>query len=350
MKKIIMFLIIITLLFFIGCDLNEKPKEETTEETPIQNNDNQEKEEQNNENQENNDPKEEEPKEPVIGSLYVHYVLDNNKSDFIDKVTSIDEYEFIIPKMDGYSFDGWYVNSDLTIELEKRFLVMSTDEKDIEVMAYAAWVNELYDVKFMDGDDLISLQHVSYGKGAKEPQATLKAGYRFVGWDKDFSYITNDITINAVYEKQDLSKNIMVILGNWMNNDGTISATMRQRLELALELYATFSFDYIVVTGGMANSQAGISEAQAMYDYLVSHGINKNIIIKEDQSMSTQQNATYTMTKLENIDFNNLIIVSTIEHFVNYQTIKFFNDAARNNTKIKNKGIHIMIYTNNGGY
>ena len=133
-----------------------------------------------------------------------------------------------------------------------------------------------------------------------------------------------------------------------MNNDGTISSTMRTRLELALKAFSEFDFDYIVVSGGMANSQAGISEAQAMYNYLVEHGIDGNIIIKEDQSMSTQQNAIYTMQKLENIDFNNIIVVSTIEHFTNYQTIKYFNDAANNNAKIKAKNINIMIYTNNG--
>ena len=84
-----------------------------------------------------------------------------------------------------------------------------------------------------------------------------------------------------------------------------------------------------------------------MYNYLVEKGVDKNIIIKEDQSMSTYQNAIYTMTKLENINFKNLIIVSTIEHFVSYQTIKYFNDAAYNNEIIRNKNINIMIYTNN---
>ena len=132
-----------------------------------------------------------------------------------------------------------------------------------------------------------------------------------------------------------------------MNDDGTMSATMKKRLALCLEAYDKFNPDYIVVTGGMANAKAGISEAQAMYSYLTTMGINPGMIIKEDQSLSTNQNAIYTMAKLENFDFDNLIIVSTIEHFVNYQTVKYFNDAALANQKIKEKNINIMIYTNN---
>lgn len=143
------------------------------------------------------------------------------------------------------------------------------------------------------------------------------------------------------------SDTIIVVLGNWMNDNGTISTIMRRRLDLAIKAYEEFNPKYIVVTGGMANAKAGIAEADAMYNYLVDAGIDKDIIIKEDQSMSTYQNANYTIKLIEDIDFKNLIIVSTIEHFINYDTIKYFNDACLNNPKMFSKKINIMIYTNN---
>ena len=143
------------------------------------------------------------------------------------------------------------------------------------------------------------------------------------------------------------SDTIIVVLGNWMNDNGTISTIMRRRLDLAIKAYEEFNPKYIVVTGGMANAKAGIAEADAMYDYLVDAGIDKDIIIKEDQSMSTYQNANYTMKLIEDIDFKTLIIVSTIEHFINYETIKYFNDACLNNPKVFSKKINIMIFTNN---
>ena len=305
-----------------------------------------------NEEKENNteEPKEEPNENTKPGTLFIHYVFNDGRQDLIEEINSIDEYEIIEPERTGYVFDGWYVDQEFDVELELSMISKPTGIDDITIMAYADWHVAQFMVKFMRDGYLMMTQLVKYGESAREPNVPIKAGYRFVGWDKDISCITEETIANAVYVENNESKNIMVVLGNWMNNDGTISNTMRTRLELALKAYSEFKFDYIVVTGGMANAQAGISEAQAMYDYLVSHGIDKNIIIKEDQSMSTEQNAIYTMRKLEDIDFKNLVIVSTIEHFVNYQTIKYFNDAARNNAKVRIKMINIMIYTNNGVY
>ncbi len=138
----------------------------------------------------------------------------------------------------------------------------------------------------------------------------------------------------------------MVVLGNWMNDDGTMSDTMKIRLDLALKLYKEMSFKYIVLSGGVANIKAGISEASCMFNYLVNNGIRESILIKEDKSTSTYENALFTMEKIENYDFNNLVIVSTIEHFINYKTLKYFNDAINNNKILKDKNINIMIYTN----
>ena len=148
-------------------------------------------------------------------------------------------------------------------------------------------------------------------------------------------------------KQEEKDESILVVLGNWMNDNGTISTKMRTRLEMAVEAYNKFKPKYIVVTGGMANTKAGISEADAMFEYLVNAGIDANIIIKEDQSVSTYQNANFTMKLIEDIDFKDLIIVSTIEHFVNYETLKYFNDACLNNEKVCNKKVNIMIYTNN---
>ena len=346
MKRILGLIVtFMLLLIFIGC--SDKNNENINDPTP---NEPETIEEDPQEDPKENEGEDQEPQEKEPGSLYIRYVLNNGKSDVVVKITSLEDFKLLEPKRDGYEFDCWYSDSEINFEFDPADLVMPTDEKDITVYAYANWTVKRYRVKYYCGDTAVMSRLVLFGESVPEPQALAKSGYRFIGWDNDSSYVTEDMDINAIYVKDDSCKNIMVVLGNWMNNDGTISATMKARLDLALKAYSEFDISYIVVTGGMANSAAGISEAAAMYNYLVAHGISGSIIIKEDQSMSTQQNATYTMTKLENYNFDNLIIVSTIEHFVNYQTIKFFNDAARNNTKIRNKEINIMIYTNNGTY
>ena len=88
---------------------------------------------------------------------------------------------------------------------------------------------------------------------------------------------------------------IAIILGNRMNDDGTISNTMKKRLDLTLELYNEYKPDKIIVSGGIANKVANISEASKMEEYLIEKGLDPELIIKEDNSMTTRENALYSV-------------------------------------------------------
>ena len=286
----------------------------------------------------------EECPEAKKGNLYVHYVLNNGNRDILEKVEDIYNYELLKVSYEGHRFLGWHFDEELTEILVSSDLYLPDGEEDVIVYAYAKWKSLNCVVTFMDGDNLIKLENVSYGSSATAPTPPEKKYYKFVGWSCDFDVITGDLCVEAIYEQN--LKTIIVVLGNWMNNDGTMSATLIKRLGLALEAIDKFDPMYVVVTGGMANSQAGIAEATAMYNYLVTKGVSKDLLIKEDQSMSTEQNAIYTFKLIEDIDFENLIIVSTMEHFYTYKAIQYFNDAAMKNSKIKAKNIKIMAYTN----
>ena len=93
---------------------------------------------------------------------------------------------------------------------------MPTDENDIIIDVYADWSIQKFTVDFMDDGKLILSRTVAYGSSAREPRDTFKSGYRFIGWDKDFSCVTSDMVVNAIYEENNGSKNIMVVLGNWI--------------------------------------------------------------------------------------------------------------------------------------
>lgn len=54
----------------------------------------------------------------------------------------------------------------------------------------------------------------------------------------------------------------------------------------------------IIVSGGQGNGE-DISEAQAMYDYLVQNGIPADIIIKEDRSTNTEENFRFSEKFIE---------------------------------------------------
>lgn len=60
----------------------------------------------------------------------------------------------------------------------------------------------IFTVTFTDGTgNIISTQTVEKGKAAKAPKNPAREGYIFKGWDKDFSKVTSDLTVSAVWKK-----------------------------------------------------------------------------------------------------------------------------------------------------
>lgn len=59
-----------------------------------------------------------------------------------------------------------------------------------------------YTVTFVDKDgNVISAVKVKEGEAAVAPEAPQVEGYEFTGWDKDFSNVTEDMTVKALYKK-----------------------------------------------------------------------------------------------------------------------------------------------------
>lgn len=90
------------------------------------------------------------------------------------------------PVREGYTFKGWdsqeynWVVSDLTIT--------------------ATYYDETYTVRFYDWDGtLLSEQQVHYGQAAEAPADPAREGYTFLGWSEDFSEVTLDKYIVAMY-------------------------------------------------------------------------------------------------------------------------------------------------------
>ena len=327
MKKIFLIFILFSFCFFTSCQKETKIEDNQNKNEIVDNKEETKKEENNN------------------YKKYIHYHIIDDK-DEIEEIVDLDNYVLKTYEKPTYYLKGWFTDS----KCKEAFSLNDYNwpNEDYTLDLYGKWMEQYYKVIFMADGVEITKQSIRSGDFAVAPKAPSKSGYLFDKWDTDFSNVQSDLIVNAIYKEKGDKRNVFVVLGNWMNDDGTISATMRKRLELTLEAIKKFDPAYIIVSGGLANTKAGITEAQAMYNYLTEHDVPADLIIKEDKSLSTYQNSIYTMTILEDVDFDNLIIISTIEHFVNYQTIKYFNDAALANPKIKEKNINIMIYTNNG--
>lgn len=104
----------------------------------------------------------------------------------------------------------------------------------------------------------------------------------------------------------------MVILGCQVKPWGP-SILLRDRLDKALD-YWQDNPDVVIVVSGAQGPDEPVSEAQAMHDYLVEHGVDSAQIILEDQSYSTIQNLTYSMERLNELEYDTSAGVAVVSN------------------------------------
>ena len=151
------------------------------------------------------------------------------------------------PSREGYSFIGWdkdysSVKEDMVITAQYSILTFTVvfydwqgnklssqvinwheaakapDAPIREGYTFTGWDNDFsditkdltvtaqyqintYTVTFVDWDDkVLSTQKVNWNQGAVYPSDPSREGYKFTGWDKAFDKITSDLTVKAIYE------------------------------------------------------------------------------------------------------------------------------------------------------
>ena len=136
-----------------------------------------------------------------------------NKSDVADK----DGQTKVIVKIqdeDGSIYKENVVFSDLfTLSLQKEgytgrlyrdadFLKPLTKDSKVKNgdTVYVKWTINSYTVTFMDGKTVLKTEKVQHGSAATAPEVPEQDGKTFSKWDKGFSKVTSDLTINAVYD------------------------------------------------------------------------------------------------------------------------------------------------------
>lgn len=117
-----------------------------------------------------------------------------------------------------------------------------------------------YTVYFKDWDgSVLSVQEVMEGDAATPPDEPIREGYLFIGWDKEFSHVTRDLTVTALYEE------IVVPTYTFNYNDKEGYTIDSEEIELHFPeapIIAGFTFRYWnVVEGNIAD---GIN-IQAVY-------------------------------------------------------------------------------------
>lgn len=132
-------------------------------------------------------------------TVYVKWTINKYTVTFMDGETVLKTFPNVkhgsavtppeVSEKDGKTFKGWdnkaynNVTSDLTIN--------------------AVYDVDTFTVTFMDGDTVLSTQTVEYEAAATAPDTARLSppeGMHFAKWDKDFSKVTEDIEVSAVYE------------------------------------------------------------------------------------------------------------------------------------------------------
>ncbi len=89
------------------------------------------------------------------------------------------------PARVGYTFTGWDV---------------AFDNVTSNLTVTAQYAINKYTVTFMADGETVDTQTINWGEDAVAPADPEKEGYTFTGWDADFSNVTDNLTVNAVYE------------------------------------------------------------------------------------------------------------------------------------------------------
>lgn len=120
--------------------------------------------------------------------------------------------------IDAYNagLTSWRLSFDVS---STNFSSEKFDVYDISIFYTLSDVSITYTVTFIDDDGtILKTETVTEGNSATAPSDPSKEGYTFIGWNKDFSNITSDLTVTAQYS----IKTYTVIFIDW---DGTILKT-----------------------------------------------------------------------------------------------------------------------------
>ena len=160
---------------------------------------------------------------PVIGDVVLTAKWDINQYSisFYDNIGSINEsiiqdFDTIVvmpenPIGEGYSFEGWYLDEELTISYN--FTTMPSKN----IVLYAGWIPKEYIITFEEnGGSNVSNIKEHYTYQVNEPLSPVKEGYNFDGW-----YLDEELTTS--YNFTTMPSEDTTLYAGWANGLYTIS-------------------------------------------------------------------------------------------------------------------------------
>jgi hypothetical protein len=132
------------------------------------------------------------------------------------------------PVKTGYSFIGW--------------------DKDFTNIIAALTVNAIfeinyYDVVFLDWDGLVlDAQSIAYGSAAQAPKTPVRQDWIFTGWDREFSFITGNLTVTALYDPTIIGLSADAYVKKLSGNMNALTITVTEFWSDGTKIYFTETF------------------------------------------------------------------------------------------------------------
>ena len=161
-----------------------------------------------------------------INKYTVQFVSEHGsfKDQTIEHGETIKPDKLTIPKVEGYTFDGWYADATYTTKFDFTQPIKSN------TTVYAKWTANDYYVSFVtEHGDPPTSQNVTYNGTATDPGTLTEEGYTFDGWYADDTYttkfnfstpITGDTKVYAKWEKNAPNTYALNVSGAFVYVDG----------------------------------------------------------------------------------------------------------------------------------
>lgn len=201
------------------------------------------------------------------------------------------------------------------------------------------------------------VRHV-YRKGNTLPRVFSISILSLAGAVLLFFGIMIGMLIHDAYTKPKQDADYMILLGARVKGS-QITTNLKYRLEVATE-YLSDNLDTMVVVSGGQGEGENLSEAEAMRNYLIEHGILADRILLEDGSVNTDQNIRNSLNMIQDYEksqsrttepksrVKRIVLVSNGFHLyratrIAGKQLKELQDEE--NTVVEGLGSRTMLYT-----
>lgn len=152
------------------------------------------------------------------------------------------------------------------------------------------------------------------------------------------SFMSYTVLLQLIPRKRDFD--YVIIHGSGLLRGREVSKLLADRIDKAIEVYEKDPTPPILIPSGGKGRDEEISEAEAMEQYLIEHGIPKDHIIKEDRSTTTRENLAFSKKIIDERDTDPYVALVTSNYHV-YRALSLCDDIDLECTGI---GAHVARY------